>query len=97
MSALSSFSTDAEVWESYDNNASYQEDGSRTKALAFITACRFLRRRLPISAGRDGQSVSRESLAEEVDQANRWLAANPGASGAGSLRVRFGNFEDFRD
>jgi hypothetical protein len=56
-----------------------------------------LRRRLPISAGRDGQSISRESLAEEVDQANRWLAANPGSSGAGSTRVRFGSFQDFRD
>ncbi|MDX9862468.1 MAG: hypothetical protein RBS99_16275 [Rhodospirillales bacterium] len=97
MSALSSLSTDAEVWAAYDDAASYQEDASRTKALTFITACRMLRRRLPINAGRDGQSVSRESLAEEVDQANKWLAANPASSGSGSLRVRFGNFQDFRD
>lgn len=96
-STLLSSSTDAEVWASYDDNASYQEDASRTKALAFITACRFLRRRLPISAARDGQTTTRESLGEEVAQANAWLSANPGSSGSGSTRVRFGDFQDFRD
>ena len=95
MSTLTRDSTDAEVWASYDDNASYQEDASRTKAEAFITACRVLRRRLPISAGRDGQQMTRESLAEEVTQANTWLAANPTSSG--STRVRFGDFQDFRD
>lgn len=93
-STLSSDSTDAEVWAAYDDNASYQEDVSRSKASAFITACRILARRLPISAARDGQSVSRESLREEVADANAWLAANPGS---GSTRVRFGDFQDFGD
>ena len=97
MSTLSRDSSDAEVWASYDDNASYQEDASRSKALAFITACRFLRRRLPISAARDGQSITRESLGEEVAQANAWLAANPSSTGSGSTRVRFGDFQDFRD
>ena len=96
-STLSSDSTDAEVWAAYDDNASYQEDVSRAKASAFITACRILARRLPISAGRDGQTVSRESLREEVAAAQAWLAANPASSGAGSTRVRFGDFQDFRD
>ncbi len=96
-STLSSSSTDAEVWAAYDDNASYQEDASRSKASAFITACRILARRLPISAARDGQSVSRESLREEVADANAWLAANPGSSGSGSTRARFGNLERFRD
>lgn len=97
MSSLSSSSTDAEVWAAYDDNASYQEDASRSKASAFITACRILARRLPISADRDGQSISRESLREEVAEAMAWLAANPGSSGSGSTRVRFGDFQDFRD
>jgi hypothetical protein len=96
-STLSSVSTDAEVWASYDDNASYQEDSSQSKASAFITACRILARRLPISAARDGQSVSRESLRQEAAEANAWLAANPGSSGSGSLRVRFGDLKDFRD
>ena len=96
-STLSSSSTYAEVWAAYDDNASYQEDASRTKALAFITACRLLRRRLPISAARDGQAITRESLGEEVAKADAWLAANPGSTGSGSTRVRFGDFQDFRD
>ncbi len=32
MATLSSNSTDAEVWAAYDDNASYEEDGSRAKA-----------------------------------------------------------------
>jgi len=96
-STLTSSSTDAEVWASYDDNASYQEDASRTKAAAFITACRVLRRRLPITSARDGQSMTRESLGEEVAQANAWLAANPSSSGSGSLRVRFGDLQRSRD
>jgi len=97
MSTLSSSSTDAEVWAAYDDNASYQEDSSRTQALLFQTACRILARRLPLSGGRDGQSFSRESLREEAQAAQAWLNANPGSSGAGSSRVRFGDFRDFRD
>jgi len=96
-STLSSSSTDAEVLAAYDDNAPYQEDVSRPKALAFITACRILARRLPISAGRDGQTVSRESLREEVADAQAWLTANPASSGAGSTRVRYGDFQDYRD
>ena len=97
MSTLSSSSTDIEVQAAYDDNASYQEDGSQVKAHAFITACRFLARRLPMSAARDGQSATRESLREEIADAKNWLASNPGTSGAGSLRVRYGDFQDFRD
>ena len=96
-STLSSSSTYAEVWAAYDDNASYQEDASRSKAHAFITACRILARRLPISVDRDGQSVTRESLREEVAEAQAWLTANPASSGAGSTRVRFGDFQDYRD
>ncbi len=97
MSTLSGSSTNAEVWAAYDDNASYREDASRSKADAFNTACTILARRLPISAGRDGQSVSRESLQAQQDKVEAWLAANPGSSGSGSTRVRFGDFQDFRD
>jgi hypothetical protein len=97
MSTLTSSSTDAQVWAAYDDNGSYWEDSSRTKALAFQSACIILARRLPMSAGRDGQSISRESLLEQQRKAEAWLAANPGSSGSGSTRVRFGDFQDFRD
>ena len=73
MATLSSNSTDAEVWAAYDDNASYEEDASRAKALKFVTACRILRRRLPLAAGRGPQSVTRESLDAEVAAARAWL------------------------
>lgn len=97
MSTLTGTSTDAEVWAAYDNAASYEEDSDRSKALAFVTACRIMARRLPLSASRAGQSISRESLMAEAQVAQRWLAANPGTTGAGSVRVRFGDLENFRD
>lgn len=95
-STLSSNSTDAEVLAAYDDNASYEEDASRAKALAFITACRILRRRVPLSAGRGGQSFTFESLSEEIESAQSWLDSNPSTTGAGSGRVRYFGLEDFR-
>jgi hypothetical protein len=95
MSTLSSASTNAQVWAAYDDNASYEEDASRSKALAFITACRFILRRRPASTGRGEQSVSFESIKDEMQTARDWLAANPGTEGRS--QVRHGSFSDFRD
>ncbi|HPM84693.1 MAG TPA: hypothetical protein PLF81_28505, partial [Candidatus Anammoximicrobium sp.] len=96
MATLSSNSTDAEVLASYDDSASYEEDSSRAKALAFVTACRILRRRLPLSAGRGPQSVTRESLDAEISAAKAWLDAHPATTGSGSGRVRYLSMENFR-
>lgn len=96
-STLSSSSTYDEVKAAYQDNASYREDSSRTKALAFITACIFLADLTPISASRDGQATTRESLMDQQRKAEEWLTANPGTSGAGSLRVRYGDFGAFRE
>ena len=96
MATLSSNSTDAEVWAAYDDNASYEENGSRTKALAFVTACRILRRRLPLSAGRGPQTVTRESLDAEIAAARAWLDAHPATTGSGNGRVRYVSMENFR-
>jgi hypothetical protein len=82
MVTLSSNSTDAEVWAAY-YDASCEEDGSRAKALAFVTACRILRRRLPLSAGRGPQTVARESLDAEISAAKAWLDAHPATTGRG--------------
>jgi len=81
MATLSSNSTDAEV---------------RTKALAFVTACRILRRRLPLSAGRGPQTVTRESLDAEIAAAKAWLDAHPATTAANSGRVRYVSMENFR-
>ena len=97
MATLSSNSTDAEVWAAYDDNASYEEDGSRAKALAFVTACRILRRRLPLSAGRGPQSVTRESLDAEISAAKRGSTPTrqPRAAAAGgSVTCRWRTSED---
>jgi hypothetical protein len=94
---LTSQSTNAEVWAAYDDNASYEEDGSRTKALAFVTACRIILRRRPASTGRGEQNVSFESIREEMDSARSWLAANPATDGTGRQAARFASFENYRD
>ena len=96
MATLNGNSTDAEVLAAYDDNASYEEDGSRTKALAFVTACRILRRRLPLSARRGPQTVTRESLEAEIVAAQQWLDAHPATTGSGSGRVRYLSMENFR-
>ena len=96
MATLSSNSTDAEVWAAYDDNASFEEDASRAKALAFVTACRILRRRLPLSVGRGQQTITRESLDAEVLAARAWLDAHPATTGSGSGRVRYVSMENFR-
>ncbi len=64
----------------------HDEDGSRSKALAFCTAFRILRRRLPLSAGRGPQSVTRESLDAEISAAKAWLVAHPATTGKAGQR-----------
>jgi hypothetical protein len=92
---LTSASTYAETIAAFKDNASYEEEGSQTKAKAFITACVHLSLD-PTSAGRGPQSMSREDYKELAAQARRWLAANPGTSGVGSMRTRHGDLSDFR-
>ena len=97
MASLSSTSTDAEVKAAYDDNASYAEDASATKAAAFVTACRILLRRLPKRGklgGRHEIELDPKILRLELSDARQWLATN--ASGAGS-GLRAFSLEDYRD
>ena len=96
MSTLTSSSTDAEVWAAYDDNASYEEDASRTKALAFITACRILIRRRPKRMYRDdrGSDFDEVAIREEMQAARRWLSLNPASD---TPRVREADLSYFRD
>ena len=96
MSTLSSSSTDAQVLAAYDDNASYEEDGCRAKADSFITACRILRNRLPLSAGRGPQTFTRESLQAEIEAAQRWKDAHPATTRSRSGRVRYVSMENYR-
>lgn len=96
MSTLTSSSTDAEVWAAYDDNASYEEDASRTKCLAFITACRILIRRRAVRLNRadQGKDFDAEGLHAEMSRARSWLQLHPASDTAS---VRYGDLENFRE
>ena len=104
---LGAASTLTQVQNSYDDNASYEEEGDAVKARAFITACRILLRRLPQqiedSSGQRRQSLQRDlqRIQAELDAARQWLATNGGAvtpSGAGSgAGALYASIEDFRE
>lgn len=98
--SLTSASTDAAVRASFDDNASYEEDGSVSKCKAFITACRILIRREPSNVQKDGEAVSLNDLREMLTEAKAWLAGqnptDPDAVGAKGAVSRFADLRDFR-
>lgn len=99
MSTLTSTSTLAEVKAAYDDNASYEEDSSVTKARSFITACRFLIRRLPQRAKHGGTSGGEEieidmtTLEKQLSEAQKWIQSN-NTTGTGVGEVRFLSVQD---
>ncbi len=98
MAILSSTSTLAQVMAAYDDNASYEEDGSVSKARAFITACKILLRRLPQSTGAGGGayvSLNATAIRDEMHGAQNWLASQ--ADTAGGAAVKAFSIERFRD
>lgn len=98
MSTLTSSSTFAQVEAEYDNNASYEEDASTSKARAFITALRILIRRVPEESRNAGSSVRYNiaQLREELAEARAWLAANDDAATDPDSGNRFFTFAEFR-
>lgn len=95
MSSLTSTSTLAQVNAAYDDNASYAEDGSVTKCRAFITACRFLLRRIPARISHGNRHSIDNDLAviqRELSLAQQWLAANQDAG-----MVTFADLGNFRE
>lgn len=96
MSSLSSSSTLAQVWAAYEDNASYEEDLSTTKAKAFITACRILLRRTPSSQTKGSNQVNYDPghIAKELEHAKVWLEARDPdyRVGPDSVRPDFRNF-----
>ena len=78
MATIDSSSTLAEVLAAYDDNASYAEDDSETKAAAFVTACRVLLRRVPKRMAHGGQGaeeieIDPSAILAERAEAERWL------------------------
>ena len=93
MSSLSSSSTLTEIQNAYVDNASYAEDGSVSKAKAFITACRILLLKLPAEAGTRESHVrlSPDLISKEMAEARAWLQANDTTSTSTVTRVSFEN------
>ena len=99
MSSLSSSSTDTEVWNSYDDNASYEEDSDTAKAAAFITACRILLQRRPKRAGwQQGaeQEFDPSVYEQQMQDARDWKANQSEVTqgGPGAVLADFRNFRD---
>lgn len=101
MSTLDSASTLAEIHASYDDSASWEEDGDAAKAAAFVTACRFILR-LAVKESQGGKSQTAEmefdfeSIRNEMAEARKYIgqqsagsSSNPNVvhSDWGGLRV----------
>lgn len=78
MSTLNAESTNEEVWESYDDNASFEEDSSPAKARAFITASNILLRRRPARSVVGGTDIQFDAKAviDQLAYCRTWLANN---------------------
>ena len=99
MSSLTSSSTLAEIQAAYYDNASWEEDASTTKALAFVTACRFLLLKLPkrvAQGGRGGNETELDPsiIRAELNAARQWLAFSSAAATGGG--VKHVSLEGFR-
>jgi hypothetical protein len=97
MAAVTSVSTDQQVWDCYDDNASFREDASVAKAKAFITACMLLMRRRPVRISADGTSADFDGsfIQKALEDAREWLAQNNTSSNGGSVRhLSFSNLRD---
>lgn len=86
---LDSSSTLDQIKDAYADNASYAEDGSATKAKAFITACRLLLLKLPNVASKGGESLEfdRSLLRDQIEDASRFVAANDTGTGTGRVGI----------
>lgn len=95
MSTLTSASTDAQVKAALENNASFIEDSSASKARAYITAATIWLSRKPTSMGRDGNSLalSHEHVYRTMQLA---MSYNAQASSAGGGVRHFTTSGGFR-
>ena len=92
MAVPTSATTDAELWQTYDDAASYDVVGSTSLAKEFIVACRLILRRRPSRMAVDGQSADFESIREDLTRAERWYAVSQSGSGR-----RYLDFRGLRD
>jgi len=96
MSTLSSSSTWAQIKAAYDDNASYEEDSSVSKARAFVTACRIILRRMATKAKNGDSEVEFDTriVQDEMKAAQKFVATVDPIVSQGS--VIHTTFEDLR-
>lgn len=100
--ALTSASTLAEVQAQYDNNVSYDLNGSVSSCKLFIEAARLLLRRLSDEVQAGGGARIRQERAvieRELASAKNWWMSNDSSAGTvagASNGVREMSFEEFR-
>jgi hypothetical protein len=95
MTAINSSAPPAEVWAAFVDNAGYDEDNDRAKAKTFRTVCRILIGKYrTMSASRDGQSLSLESLSQMLKNVDNWIQAYPDPDSPG--RARYFAMENYR-
>lgn len=103
--SLSSSSTLAEIQAAYDDNSSYDLNGSVSQCKNFIIACRMLLRRTPTAATQDRGSIqmNTDALKTALDLATQWLFQNSGTTnsdgaqtGGGTRHFDLSNFRDER-
>ena len=86
----------AAVKAAYDDNASYEEDASTSKAAAFITAARILLRRLPQRTNAGGGTELELDLGlirAELKAAQQWYQARAGTGGG----VKHADLRNYRN
>jgi len=98
-SGLSSSSTIAQIKAVYDDNSAYFELQNTSYALAFVTACTMLLRRIPKhSRSAAGTEVDLDPglIREQLADARKFLAANGIFPGSGAVRQVDVSFECLR-
>lgn len=101
MSSISSASTDAQVRAAIEDNASYEEDESLSKASAYITAMRVwigrLSERKNVGDADSRLEVEIEALRKELESAREWRLQNGGGTDAQATQVSLADFGSARE
>jgi len=99
--SLSSASTDAEVWAAYDDNCSYDLNGSVTECKAFIQACRILLRRMAQAVEQGDNRVQDDyaKIENQLNEAVEWWQSNDtdAATSRRARRIVHADLSDFRE
>lgn len=92
--AISSSTTDQQLWDEYDDTCTYEEQASTSLAARFISACVMLMRRQPTRMSTNGYSVDfpGDRIQDELNYARTWNRMNQSTGGA----VKYADFRNLR-